>query len=59
MIIKSATKIVLLLITLTLCVWLFVDKIDVQAFIGMAWLVFWFYFNSKQNMKEDFPKDQK
>ena len=57
MILKSATKIVLLLVTVTLCVWLFMDKVDVQAFIWMVWLVFGFYFNSKPNLKEDLPKD--
>ncbi len=56
-ILSSATKVVLLLVTITLCVWLFMDKVDVQAFIWMVWLVFGFYFNSKPNMKEDFPKD--
>ena len=56
-ILSSATKIVLLLVTITLCVWLFMDKVDVQAFIWMVWLVFGFYFNNKPNLKEDFPKD--
>lgn len=58
MIFKSATKLVLLTMTLALCIGLFVWKVNVESFIGMAGLVFWYYFNSKKNAQEDFEQEE-
>lgn len=41
----SATKLVLLMVTITLCAWVFYKLIPVEAFTWLVWLVFGYYFN--------------
>ena len=48
-ILKSATKIVFLLVSLTACVGFFVGKISNDQFIGIVMLVMGFYYASKSN----------
>jgi len=47
-ILSSASKIVFLLITVTACVALFVNKINAEQFMILAGSAFSFYFASKQ-----------
>jgi hypothetical protein len=47
-ILKSATKIVFLLISITACVGFFLDKITNEQFIGIVMLVMSFYYAKNQ-----------
>jgi hypothetical protein len=43
-ILKSATKIVFLIVSLTACAWFFIGKITNEQFIGIVMLVMGFYY---------------
>jgi hypothetical protein len=50
---SSATKIVLLILTLTMCVGFGMGLIDPALFMGSVTTVFGFYFGSSKGNKDD------
>lgn len=43
-ILNSATKIVLIILTVSLCLLVAFGKVTEDAFIPLVWVVYWFYF---------------
>ena len=59
-ILNSATKIVLLLLAISLCIFVWMWKISEEAFIPIVGTVFWFYFGwSKTNANTDLDQADK
>jgi len=61
-ILNSATKLVLLIITIALCVLIWFGKVDGDSFIVISSMVFTFYFswtttNAKQDLSNNKPED--
>ena len=61
-ILNSATKLVLLIITIALCILTWFGKVDWDSFIVISSMVFTFYFsgtttNAKQDLSSSSPKD--
>jgi hypothetical protein len=51
---KSASKIVFLLLTLAVIVGLFIGKIDAKDFIGLVLMAYTFYFANKGTTENNF-----
>ena len=59
-ILNSATKLVLLILAVSLCVLAFLGKVSEEAFISLVGVVFWFYFTgSSTNSASDMSKDKR
>lgn len=51
---KSASKVVFLLIALTVCIGFIIGKLPVEHFIGLVSGVFAFYFSNKGSSNEQY-----
>lgn len=54
-ILKSASKIVFILLAVTACAGFFVGKLDPKDFMVLAGMAFSFYFANKGDAKSDLP----
>jgi len=53
-ILKSASKLVFVMIAITVCIGFFFGKLESQDFMVLAMSAFTFYFSNKGNTKEPF-----
>lgn len=53
---KSATKVVFLLIALSVSIWFFLDKVTNEQFVGIVMMVFAFYYSQRQTTEALSPK---
>ena len=55
MILQSASKIVFILIAITVCAGLFMGKLESKDFMVLASMCFTFYFSNKGSSNPDLP----
>ena len=58
-ILSSATKIVFIMVALTLCIWFFLGKIEWKDFLILVSMVFAFYYGTKTSTPIDPTSTQK